>query len=418
MKKKKEEPLFGHKLEEVIPDAEIRQKFIDQLYKGESIFGEGSIFRDLLQGFVNKALEGEIESHLSEDKLKGSKNRKNGLKPKKIRTESGVIEIKTPRDRKGEYEPKLVKKWERELTTGLDKIILSFYAQGQSVEDIRIQLANIYGLEVSSGAISTITEKVWVDINEWQNRPLKSCYPIIYLDAIHFKVREAGSIISKAIYTIYGIDSDGERDILGLYIDNAEGARYWGLILEDIKRRGVEDVFIFCVDGLNGFKEVIGQVFPSASVQRCIVHMVRQSTRFVAWADSRKLCSDLREVYKAANENGARIAMNAFEEKWNKKYPEVAKSWNENWEELMHFMNYSENIRRIIYTTNPVEAVHRIMRKTTKTKGAWTSENALIKQLYLTLTHNEKSWKRKAFSWTLIQREFINLYGERYEKHL
>ncbi|MCZ2100781.1 MAG: IS256 family transposase [Chitinophagales bacterium] len=418
MKQKKEDPLFGHKLEEVIPDADIRQKFIDELYKGGSIFGAGSIFRDLLQGFVNKALEGEIEAHLTNEKPNGIKNRKNGVKSKKIRTESGEIEIRTPRDRKGEYEPKLVKNWERELNSGLDKIILSFYAQGQSIEDIRIQLSSIYGLEVSSGTISAITEKVWVEINDWHNRALKSCYPIIYLDAIHFKVRESGTIISKAIYTCYGVDSDGERDILGLYVDNAEGARYWGLILEDLQRRGIEDVFIFCVDGLKGFKEVINQVYPQANVQRCIVHMIRQSTRFVAWSDARKLNSDLRAVYTASNETGARIAMNAFESKWNEKYPEVAKSWNNNWEELMHFMNYSQHIRRMIYTTNPVEAVHRLMRKTTKSKGAWTSEKALIKQLYLTLTHNDKSWKRKSLRWSSIQRELINMYGDRYKKHL
>jgi putative transposase len=416
MSKQKKDLILGHELEEIIPDAAIRQKFIDQLYKKEDLFSDGSIFRSLLQGFVNGALDGEMTAHLDENKE--GKNRKNGKSRKKVRSQSGELSIVTPRDRDGSFEPKLVGKWQRELTTGLDNVILSFYAQGQSIEDIRQQLQNLYGVEVSAGTISAITEKVWTSINEWQNRALRSCYPIIYLDAIHYKVREDGKIISKAVYTIYGIDQDGERDILGLYMNNAEGARYWGMILEDLKRRGVTDVFIFCVDGLKGFKEVIGEVFPQANVQRCIVHMIRYSTRFISYKDIKKVCADLRLIYSAVDVNQALIALDSFEQKWSKQYPEVAKPWRDNWDELMFFMSFSTHIRRMIYTTNPVEAVHRLMRKTTKAKGAWSSDNALIKQLYLTLTYNEKSWKRKAFNWIAIQRELIDFYGERYEKHL
>jgi putative transposase len=416
MSKQKKDLILGHELEEIIPDAAIRQKFIDQLYKKEDLFSDGSIFRSLLQGFVNGALDGEMAAHLDENKE--LKNRKNGKSRKKVRSQSGELSIETPRDRDGSFEPKLVGKWQRELTTGLDNVILSFYAQGQSIEDIRQQLQNLYGLEVSAGTISAITEKVWTSINEWQNRALHSCYPIIYLDAIHYNVRQDGKIIPKAVYTIYGIDQDGERDILGLYMNNAEGARHWGMILEDLKRRGVTDVFIFCVDGLKGFKEVIGEVFPHSNVQRCIVHMIRYSTRFISYKDIKKVCADLRLIYSAVDVNQALIALESFEQKWNKQYPEVAKSWRDNWDELMFFMSFSTHIRRMIYTTNPVEAVHRLMRKTTKAKGAWISDNALIKQLYLTLTYNEKSWKRKAFNWVAIQRELIDFYGERYEKHL
>lgn len=416
MSKKKDNKILGHNLEEIIPDEKIREKFIKQLYKKENLYSEGSIFRDLLQGFVNSALDGEVEAHLQENESKT--NRKNGKNKKKIRSQAGELSIETPRDRDGSFEPVLVNKWQRELTTGLDEVILSFYAQGQSVEDIRKQLKVIYGLEVSAGTISAITDKVWVDIQAWQERTLSRCYPIVYLDATHYRVREDGQIISKAIYTVYGINQHGDRDILGLYLKQSEGSRQWGFVLEDLQRRGVEDVIIFCVDGLKGFKEVIDEVYPKASVQRCIVHMVRTSVRFVHHKDYKVVCKDLRTIYTSADEHQALLALENFGEKWNKKYPEIAKKWNANWEELMMFMNFKKDIRRMIYTTNPVEAVHRVMRKTTKAKGAWNSDNALIKQLYLTLMHNEKSWKRKAFSWVAVQRDLLDVYGDRYEQYL
>lgn len=416
MSKKEKDLILGHKLEEIIPNEKIREKFIEQLYKKEDLYSEGSIFRDLLQGFVNSALNGELEAHLEEKQPKT--NRKNGKNKKKVRSQAGELNIDSPRDRDGSFEPKMVGKWQRELTSGLDNVILSFYAQGQSVEDIRRQLKTIYGLEISAGAISTITEKVWVDIQAWQKRALSRCYPIVYLDAIHYRVREDGRMVTKAIYTVYGIDQHGERDILGLYLNKSEGARQWGFILEDLERRGVDDVFVFCVDGLKGFKEVIQEVFPKASVQRCIVHMVRTSVRFVSYKDYRAVCKDLRTIYSSADENQALLAFENFSDKWNKKYPEIARKWNESWEELMMFMTFKKHVRRMIYTTNPVEAVHRIMRKTTKAKGAWTSDNALVKQLYLTLMHNEKSWRRKAFRWTEVQRDLLDVYGDRYEQYL
>lgn len=416
MSKKEKDLILGHTLEEVIPSEEIRQKFIDQLYKKESLYSEGSIFRDLLQGFVNSALDGELAAHLKETQTKT--NRKNGKNKKKIRSQSGEMIINSPRDRDGSFEPKMVGKWQRELPSNLDNVILSFYAQGQSVENIRSQLKTIYGLEISAGSISTITEKVWVDIQAWQKRALSRCYPIVYLDAIHYRVKEDGRMITKAIYTVYGIDQHGDRDVLGLYISKSEGARQWGFILEDLQRRGVEDVFIFCVDGLTGFKEVIQEVFPTSNVQRCIVHMVRTSVRFISSKDKKAVCRDLRNIYTSADENQALMALENFATKWDKKYPEIAEKWRDNWEELMMFMTFKKHLRRMIYTTNPVEAVHRVMRKTTKAKGAWTSDNALIKQLYLTLMHNEKSWKRKAFSWTSVQRDLLDVYGDRYEQYL
>jgi transposase-like protein len=406
------------RLEEIIPDDSLRNEMLSRLYKGDPILGEKGVFTNLLQTFVNAALEGEMDNFLQESKDKSPDNRRNGHTPKSLRSTAGPLSIQTPRDRSGDHEPVIVKKRERELSTGLDDIILSLYARGQSVEDVRFQLHQIYGLEVSAGAISAVTDRVWNEIIEWQQRPLAACYTIIYLDAIHYKVREDGKVISKAIYTVYSVTVDGQRDILGLYLSQTEGARQWGLILEDIKRRGVEDVLFFSVDGLTGFKEVIEQSFPFTALQRCIVHKIRNSTRYVGDKDIRAVCRDLRKIYTASDRDQALIALEAFGEQWNAKYKEIKPSWEADWDDLMAFMDFGENIRRMIYTTNPVEAVHRVMRKVTKTKGAWSNDKGLLKQLYLTLKYNEKSWRRTAFNWKVIQRELMEHFGERYSRYL
>ena len=406
------------RLEELIPDEKKREEVLSRLYKGESILGDGGIFTDMLQAFINAALEGEIEDTLKLKDGKSKLNRRNGHTKKVVRSPAGPLEINTPRDRTGDHEPLLVKKWDRELGTGIDEVILSLYARGQSIEDVRHQLKQLYGVEVSAGVISAVTDQVWEEINTWHQRPLASCYPVIYLDAIHYRVRESGHVLSKAIYTCYGVNTKGERDVLGLYLSESEGARHWGLILEDLQKRGVEDVLFFCVDGLTGFKDVIEQVYPLSSVQRCIVHMIRSSTRFVSHKDIKAVCADLRKVYTAANRQQAEVALEAFGMRWDKKYKEIRPKWEKEWEELMAFMDYGQNIRRMLYTTNPVEALHRVMRKVTKSKGSWINDKALVKQLYLALKYNRKSWKRNAFNWLPIQRELIEIYGERYEKHL
>lgn len=413
--KKRERKL---RLEEIIPDDELRTEMLSRLYKGEPILGEKGIFTNLLQSFVNAALEGEMDDFLQSSKSVNMANRRNGHTGKSLRSTAGPLSIETPRDRLGDHEPVIVKKRERELSTGLDDIIMSLYARGQSVEDVRYQLQQIYGLEVSVGAISAVTDRVWSEILEWQQRPLASCYPIIYLDAIHYKVREEGKVISKAIYTVFAVAVDGQRDILGLYLKESEGSRQWGIVLEDLKRRGVEDVFFFSVDGLKGFKDVIETVYPASSLQRCIVHKIRNSTRYVNSKDRKSVCASLRKIYAAADRDQALLALEAFGQRWNPKYKEIKVSWEEDWDDLMVFMDYSENIRRMIYTTNPVEAVHRVMRKVTKTKGAWVNDKGLIKQLYLTLKYNEKSWCRIAYKWTSVQRELEECFGERYTKNL
>lgn len=406
------------RLVDLIPDEAKRTEIVSRLYNGDPVVGDGGIFTDLLQALVNAALEGEMDYHLQEVKSDNKDDRRNGHTHKVVKSRVGPIAVNTPRDRDGSHEPQLIKKWERELGTGLDDVILSLYARGQSVEDVRHQLMELYGVEVSAGAISAVTDRVWNEILEWQQRPLAPCFPIVYLDAIHYKVREDGKVISKAVYSVYGITVDGQRDVLGLYLNDSEGARQWGLILEDLKRRGVEDVIFFCIDGLTGFQDAIENVYPDALIQRCIVHMIRNSTRFVLDRDIKAVCADLRNVYTASDRQQAALALESFGIKWGVKYKEIRPKWEANWTELMQFMDYSQNIRRMIYTTNPVEALHRIMRKVTKSKGAWSNDRGLIKQLFLTLMHNKQSWNRTAFSWPTIQRELIDQFGQRFERYL
>lgn len=405
-------------LEELIPDAEMREKVMSGLYSGKKLFGSEGVFTDLLQAMINAGLQGEMTAHLSEEKKKGEKNRRNGIKRKRVKTEGGMIEVLTPRDRAGSYEPLLVEPWKREINTGLNDMIISLYARGQTVSDIRYQLEEIYGVQMSAGAISTITEQVWSTIVEWQQRDLESCYAIIYLDGIRFKVREGGKYIEKVSYSVYGVDVEGNRDLLGLYLRPSEGANNWGQILEDLQKRGLEDVFFFCIDGLAGFANAIREVYPSSLVQRCIVHKVRNSVRFVNDKDKKKVCADLKKIYSAAGIEEAEMALVAFKEKWDKKYPSISPKWEADWADLMVFMDFGKEIRRMIYTTNPVEALHRVIRKVTKSKRAWTNDKALFKQIYLTLMHNKKSWKRKAFAWKSIQIELAEKFGERYLKHL
>lgn len=406
------------RLEDIIPDNFTREEVMTRLYRGDPIVGDGGIFTELLQSMVNTALEGEMDATLKESHAKGSLNRRNGNTKKTVRSGVGPLAISTPRDRTGEHEPVLVKKWERELATGVDDIILSLYARGQSVEDVRQQLRQLYGIEVSAGVISAVTDRILPEILEWQQRPLASCYPIIYLDAIHYKVREQGHFINKAIYSCYGVDVFGNRDILGLYLNESEGSRQWGLILEDLQRRGVQDVLFFCVDGLTGFKEVIEQVFPLATVQRCVVHLIRSSTRFVSYKDIRAVCADLKKIYTASDIQQAELALEVFGHRWDKKYKEVRLNWEKNWLDVMAFMDYGRHIRKMIYTTNPVEALHRVMRKVTKSKAAWCNDKALIKQLYLVIKYNEKSWNKRAYNWGHIQRELIEQFQDRYAQHL
>jgi transposase-like protein len=291
------------------------------------------------------------------------------------------------------------------------------YANGNSYGDIQHQLKTLYGLDYSPSSIVEVTEQVWPEVVSWQQRTLEPFYAVIFLDAMYFTSREGGKSVKKAVYSVYGINAQGMRDVLGIYIREAEGAKEWSRILEDLRKRGVEDVLFFCVDGLTGFSEAIYTVFPKSFVQRCIVHMIRSSTKLVNDKDKKKICGDLRGIYTAADELQARIALDVFKKNWDNKYPEVARAWEQNWEELILFLEYGEHIRRMIYTTNPVEALHRQIRKVTKTKGSWVNDKAIYKQIYLALHYGRKGWERKVFNWTSIARELTERFKERFSFH-
>lgn len=406
------------RLKDIIPNDVYREKIESGLQQGSRWLGPNGIFSELLQSIVNAALEGEMDAHIEEESSRGIGNRRNGKLLKTVRSEAGTIELQSPRDRNGTFEPVIVEKRKKELKGGLEDIIISLYAKGNSVEDIHTLLYKIYGIEYSTSSISLVTERVMPRILEWQQRPLEACYMILYLDGIHYRVKQDGVYVEKCVYSVYGVDMEGNRDVLGIYLSAVESANEWGLILEDLRRRGVSDIFFVCIDGLKGFKQAINAVFPNAIIQRCIVHKIRNSIRFVSDKERKLLCSDLRKVYTAANRDQAQMALDDFRKKWARIGDKIADSWEADWEELMAFMDFSGPIRKMIYTTNPVEALHRILRKVTKSKGAWISEKALVKQLYLTLIESEKSWKKKAFNYLSLQAEMEHKFGERYIRWL
>lgn len=392
---------------------EMYERLKSHLYSKKPVLGEDSPFSELLQGMVNMMLEGELEDHLESDKAMGNGNKRNGKTHKRVLTQHGAIDVSTPRDRTGTFEPELIAKRERQLHSGLDDQILALYAQGNSVEDVKRLLMEIYGIEMSAGKISQITNQVLPQIQAWRSRELQRFYPVIYMDAIHFKVRQDGRYKSCAFYTVYSIDWEGKRDLLGLYTTPSEGASQWAIVLQDLKDRGVQDILVVCTDDLQGFSEAIESIYPAAIVQKCIVHQVRSSLKYVDEKDKKEVSKGLRTIYTSKTEQAAQDALEVFAQKWSSKYGYVVQQWRSKWGELMAFMDMPIQMRRMIYTTNPVEAVHRVMRKLVKSKAAWVSEQALTKQLYLSLMQNKKSWKRKAHNWTSIQRELMKLYPER-----
>jgi putative transposase len=403
--------------EEPFDYASFEEEAIRGLYSGSGLVGTNGVLTGMIQRIVNAALSGEMKNHLKEERIEGRANRRNGYTSKKLDTELGVVEVSPPRDRGGSFEPQLVGKWQRNLGSGLDKQILMMYANGNSYGDIQHQIKELYGLEYSTGSISEVTEQVWGEVLSWQQRSLLPFYTAVFLDGIYFTSRESGKSSKKVIYSVYGVTAEGGRDVLGIYIRESEGAKEWGLILEDLRKRGVEDVLFFCVDGLSGFSDAIMSVFPQSFVQRCIVHMVRSSTKFVADKDLTAVCADLKAIYGAEGEGTAQIALAAFKDKWDKKYPGISGSWEQNWQELTIFLDFGEHIRRMIYTTNAVEALHRQIRKVTKTKGSWTNDKALVKQIYLILIYGRGGWSNKVFNWKSIAKELSDRFAERFTKH-
>lgn len=382
--------------------SEFQKEAIDKLKSGQSLTGKDGILTPLIKEILEAALEGEMDSHLLDCKTQDEVNRRNGKLKKTMKTGTGSFELETPRDRNGSFEPELVKKRQTILNESLDNKILSLYAAGMSYGAITEHLADMYGLEISAAKISLITDKLMPVITEWRNRPLEAVYPIVFLDAIHFKVREEGKVTSKAFYSILGINKDGHKDILGMYFSENEGAHFWLGVMNDLRARGIEDILIASIDGLKGFPEAIAEVFPKAEIQLCVVHQIRNSLKYVVSKDQKAFMLDLKLVYKATSKDLAEHHLLELGEKWGKKYPAVIKSWQAHWDSLSQYFKYPEELRRIIYTTNIVEGFHRQVRKYTKNKGAFTSENALVKLIYCACQKILEKWNQPMHNWALI----------------
>ena len=390
-------------MKQAILSKEFEAEAIARLKSGESLTGKGGILTPLIKQIIEASLEGELESHLlSESKTPEPSNRRNGKSSKLLKTGTESFELETPRDRLGTFEPQIVKKRQTVLNESLDNKILSLYALGMSYEAIQEHLADMYGLEVSAAKISLISDKLMPVITEWRNRPLESVYPIVFLDAMHFKVRIEGKVSSRAFYSVLGVNNQGRKEILGLYLSENEGSRFWLNVLNDLRARGVEDILIASIDGLKGFPEAIAEVFPQAEIQLCVIHQIRNSLKYVTSKDQKSFMADLKLVYRASSKDLAEHRLLELDEKWGKKYPAVIKSWQTQWERLSQYFKYPEELRRIVYTTNIVEGFHRQVRKYTKNKGAFTSENALLKLIYCACQKILEKWYQPLHNWALI----------------
>ncbi len=365
---------------------------------GQPITGKDGVLAPLVKALTEAALEAEIESHLAQEVIG---NRKNGKTRKRLKTSSGELELRTPRDRAGTFEPQLVKKHQTSISDEIEAKILSMYGLGMSYEDISSHVSEMYGIRVSKGTLSAITDKIIEEVQQWQQRPLSSHYPFVWLDAIHYKVRENGRYISKAVYTVLGLTLEGKKEVLGLYLSESEGAHFWLSVLTDLQNRGVEDILIASVDGLAGFPEAIATIFPQTEVQLCIVHQVRNSLRYVGSKDQKEFMKDLKRIYRAVTKAAAESALNDLEEKWGGRYGVAIASWRRKWEHLSVYFKYPEPIRKVIYTTNTIESVHRQFRKLTKTKGGFANDNSLLKLLYLGIQNASKKWTRPILHWNL-----------------
>ena len=397
---------------------EFKADALAQLKSGRALTGKEGVLTPLIKSLLESALEGEMQAHLEAGREAGISNRRNGKTSKTMKAVSGSFELDTPRDREGLFEPELVKKRQTVLNESLDNKILALYGLGMSYEAISEHVAEMYGLEVSSAKISLITDKLLPVITEWRNRPLESVYPIVFLDAMHFKVRTEGKVSSKAFYTVLAVTPEGKKDILGLYVSESEGARFWLGVLNDLKTRGVDDILIASIDGLKGFPEAIAEVFPQAEIQLCVVHQIRHSLKYVTSKDQKAFMADLKLVYKASSKDLAEHHLLELGEKWGKKYPAVIKSWHTNWQALSHYFKYPEELRRIIYTTNIVEGFHRQIRKYTKNKGAFTSEHALIKLIYCACQKVLVKWTQPMHNWALIISQLQIYFESRLKRRL
>jgi len=387
---------------------------IEGLRSGKKLEGKDGVLAPLLKRILEAGMQGELQSHLDGDELP---NRRNGKMSKGVKTSFGKVVIETPRDRNGTFEPQILPKRKTVLGEALDHKVISLYGFGMSYNDIAKHLDELYGLTVAPSTLSAITDSIIEDVKAWQSRPLESVYPFVWMDAIHYKVKEENSIKTKAIHCLLGVGRDGMKDLLGLYVNETEGAKFWLQVVSDLQNRGVKDILIASIDNLKGFSEAIESVFPQTEVQLCVVHQIRNSTKYVVSKDMKNVMTSMKRVYTASTKEQAEMALDEMEKEWKTKYPSMVKSWFTNWERLSNYFKYPKEIRKVIYTTNIIESFHSQLRKVTKTKRVFSSDMALLKLLYL-VHHNIKGqWKTQMLGWKQIFAQMQILFEERINQH-
>jgi Transposase and inactivated derivatives len=376
-----------------------------------------NLFKETIAEFMENGLDAELDDELGYSKYdyknKETDNSRNGHSSKTLRTSFGDVDVSVPRDRKGEFDPQILKKNQTSVSQDIEEKILSMYAKGMTTGDIETHIRDIYGIEVSDTTVSRITDKILPIAKEWQQRPLESVYAVVFMDAIHYHVRSEGQIVKKAVYIAIGIDLEGKKDVLGMWVGENESAKYWMTVLNSLKNRGVEDIFIACTDNLTGFAAAIEAVFPKTEIQNCIIHQLRNSSRYVSYKDIKALMADLKAVYSAVDEPSALTALDTFSERWDRKYPSISKSWRENWPNLSTYFKYPEAIRRLIYTTNAIEGFNRQLRKVTKAKSVFPTDDSLLKMLYLAMMDITKKWNGRRQDWNQIHAQLAVYFAER-----
>jgi putative transposase len=400
-------------------DSDAVDKMLDELLKGkkaEEILGEGGLAKELTRRLVERALQGEMTAHLGYEKHApegyNSGNSRNGRTRKRVLTDTGDLTIEVPRDRDGDFEPQLIRKRERRLA-GFDDKVIALYARGMTTREIQGHLKELYGTEVSPALISAVTDAVLEDVQSWQSRPLDPLYPIVYLDAIHLKLRTDGRVQTQAVYLALGITIEGRKDLLGLWVGENEGAKFWMNVLTELKNRGVRDILVTCVDGLKGFPDAIGAVYPETDIQLCIVHMVRNSLRYVSWKERKAVAHDLRSIYTAPTAEAAGVALDTFARKWDARFPSISQSWRSRWDQVTTFFAYPPEIRKVIYTTNAIESINASIRKVTSKRGAFPTLDSVRKVLYLAITKASQRWSRPVKDWSAALNHFAIVFEGR-----
>lgn len=402
------------------PEENARRSKIRELLEMSNITSMDDIqnlFKETIAEFMEDGLETELDEELGYSRYdyrnKNTENSRNGHSSKTLRTSFGDVEVAVPRDRKGEFEPQLLKKNQTSISQDIEEKILSMYAKGMTTGDIEAHIQDIYGVDVSDTTVSRITDKILPVAKEWQQRPLEAVYAVVFLDAIHYHVRSEGHIVKKAVYIAIGIDLDGHKDVLGMWVGENESAKYWATVLNSLRNRGIEDIFIACTDNLCGFSTAIEAVFPKTEIQNCIIHQIRNSSKYVSYKDLKALMADLKAVYAAVDEDAALMALDTFSEHWDKKYPTISQSWRANWANLSTYFKFPQELRRLIYTTNAIEGFNRQLRKVTKAKSVFPTDESLFKMLYLAMMDITKKWTGRRQDWSMIHAQLAVYFEDR-----